>query len=82
VTPVPWYAAGVLSNTYVVTTGTTVVPGTTTIPLGPAPLGACPGCGRCRTCGQPAPAPAWTGPIWVAPTYPTYTVGTVGGMAS
>lgn len=52
----------------------------------PAPLAlapdVCPSCGRCRSCGQPAPQVAppfqpvnpwpwpWIGPIWVAPLTP------------
>lgn len=46
----------------------------------PAPPDVCPSCGRCRTCGQPAPQPPfqpvnpypwpYIGPIWVAPLTP------------
>ena len=46
-------------------------------------MSVCPGCGRCRECGHPAPAPAypyWSQPypiqipqpIWINP-YPTVT---------
>jgi hypothetical protein len=43
-----------------------------------APHGACPGCGRCRHCGQPAQAAPW--PYFVpypVPVYPTPYVPTV-----
>lgn len=42
----------------------------------------CPGCGRCRTCGQPAPVvPApipWVSPMWLVDpaSLPSYTYTT------
>lgn len=37
-------------------------------------MGVCPGCGRCRECGQPAPVSVPVYPTWPhAPIYPSPT---------
>lgn len=49
--------------------------------VAPAP-NVCPGCGRCKTCGQPTsepykfyPMPYYTQPFWsIYPTTTTYTI--------
>jgi hypothetical protein len=52
-----------------------VIPSTTVTPgdFVPAPNpGVCPGCGRCRTCGQPAPMVPAPSIQWTPFTWPTY----------
>ena len=58
-------------------TGTPSIPSVWSIPQ-PQP-NVCPGCGRCRQCGQPTPGlPSWPypGPTWIYQPYYTVTCTT------